>query len=1106
MLSSFLSSESGLSSGGTITGDLTISGDLTVSGSGGFDYSEVLTGDMKITNANATIGLQIEQSGAGHGLKVNQRHSTLGVLIQTDDTHSNPSTGLLKVYNNSSSTSTRNVVDIVQDHVSATGAIPLKIQQDSTEPVTIDHNLSATTTDTARSLFIDFDATGITASGQTATNIGLDLDMNSNAPTMVGTVVNTGIDLDIVGGTSGTQTNVGIDVNVSGADTNYAALFNGGNVGIGTDAPTSALNVEGTFKNRVPFYSTGTAEQSGTTVTGSGTTWVQSLHVGSEFVWADGVSVGKVATRVSNTEITVATARTVSAGTSYSMNYYGITTKDKFVGINTDNPDHLLTIQSSPHYSVSDHVIFKLSSPTYGDYTFNNSGGYLGWQSSGNYNISFDSNDKFQVRTAANNFRFILDDNSRISLSNNDDSGAVGTTLFGYNAGLSIVSGAVENTFIGHAVSDATMTNAADYNTGVGAHALTSLTAGAKNTGLGAYALGAVTDGDFNTAVGVDTLGTNTGADNNTAVGQLAGYATTGADNTYLGFSAGKGGSGAEANNVGVGASALLAVTTGGSNVAIGKSAMVTATTAAENIAIGVSSLESVLSGSGANVAIGYFAMRSVDEGTGGGDADYNIAIGYDALKGGDFASNDRQLQGNVAIGSFAMDATDDNAQTGTVAIGHQSLTALTSGGYNTAVGYQAMTALTTGESNVAIGWQALDAADGGESHNIAIGKAAMGAVDEQSNTSDSNIAIGTGALIGGTGAVLGNIAIGHGSVNATGTNAHTGTIGIGYQALALITSGARNTAIGYQAADGMTTGEDNVAFGYGALGGTSTSSENKRNVAIGSSSMSGTNAGASGNVAIGYAALDANLTAAADSNTAIGYYALSAVTSGDGNVAIGSGAGDALVTGVHNVIIGDESEANATDAGNCIVIGSGAVGQANNSVTLGNADVTAVYMSSDSQALVHSAGIQFAGTQVANAGANVLDDYEEGSWTIAVTCATSGTYTLHSSYDRGEYTKIGRIVHAQGYGSVTSSSSPVGDTRISLPFAAANLTEYAGHTGGTITVFSMDFTGNFYAMEIQEGSQYFRIVEIIDGSGHDYVEGAELAGDFYFNVTYIAA
>jgi len=109
--------------------------------------------------------------------------------------------------------------------------------------LTIDHDLTATTTDTVRSLHIDFDATGITASGQTATNIGLDLDMNSQVPTMVGTVANTGIDMDIVGGTSGTQTNIGLDVVVSGADTNIPIRIEGGGYQMKeTATPTATAN------------------------------------------------------------------------------------------------------------------------------------------------------------------------------------------------------------------------------------------------------------------------------------------------------------------------------------------------------------------------------------------------------------------------------------------------------------------------------------------------------------------------------------------------------------------------------------------------------------------------------------------------------------------------------------------------------------------------------------------------------------------------------------------------------------------------------------------------------------------------------------------------
>ena len=61
MIGTFISSESGLSSGGTISGHLTIEGDLTVTGAGaGFSYSEVLTGDMKITNSAGTVGLLIQ--------------------------------------------------------------------------------------------------------------------------------------------------------------------------------------------------------------------------------------------------------------------------------------------------------------------------------------------------------------------------------------------------------------------------------------------------------------------------------------------------------------------------------------------------------------------------------------------------------------------------------------------------------------------------------------------------------------------------------------------------------------------------------------------------------------------------------------------------------------------------------------------------------------------------------------------------------------------------------------------------------------------------------------------------------------------------------------
>jgi len=54
-------------------------------------------------------------------------------------------------------------------------------------------------------------------------------------------------------------------------------------------------------------------------------------------------------------------------------------------------------------------------------------------------------------------------------------------------------------------------------------------------------------------------------------------------------------------------------------------------------------------------------------------------------------------------------------------------------------------------------------------------------------------------------------------------------------------------------------------------------------------------------------------------------------------------------------------------------------------------------------------AGITFPATQSASTDANTLDDYEEGTWTPAVTLNT-GTATTYSNQS-GTYTKTGRVV-----------------------------------------------------------------------------------------------
>ena len=104
----------------------------------------------------------------------------------------------------------------------------------------IDDNTSGVAAQDSVGLHVDFDRT-VAGSGTAAHNdIGINLDVNSAS---LGTSTLIGMDIDVVGATSGTSTATGLTVDVGSADTNYAALFNGGNVGIGTTAPAAALTV-----------------------------------------------------------------------------------------------------------------------------------------------------------------------------------------------------------------------------------------------------------------------------------------------------------------------------------------------------------------------------------------------------------------------------------------------------------------------------------------------------------------------------------------------------------------------------------------------------------------------------------------------------------------------------------------------------------------------------------------------------------------------------------------------------------------------------------------------------------------------------------------------
>ena len=163
----------------------------------------------------------------------------------------------------------------------------------------------------------------------------------------------------------------------------------------------------------------------------------------------------------------------------------------------------------------------------------------------------------------------------------------------------------------------------------------------------------------------------------------------------------------------------------------------------------------------------------------------------------------------------------------------------------------------------------------------------------------------------------------------------------------------------------------------------------------------------------------------------------------------------------------------------------------------------------SDGNLIVASGhGIDFSATgDVTGSASEVLNDYEEGEYNPTVTGSTGGSYGLSAGSDTLAYTKVGRVVHVQGYVAVDSESSPSGALLISLPIAAATLTEDADYGWGTLMLANRGstLTHNLYAF-IQAGSGFY-IYKIADDGTAGYVDTDDVDTNYQIGVgfSYIA-
>jgi len=272
-----------------------------------------------------------------------------------------------------------------------------------------------------------------------------------------------------------------------------------------------------------------------------------------------------------------------------------------------------------------------------------------------------------------------------------------------------------------------------------------------------------------------------------------------------------------------------------------------------------------------------------------------------------------------------------------------------------------------------------------------------------------------------------------------------TGSMYVGNDPSSTTDAADYNVAFGTTALDAVTTGDSNTALGYDAL---SANLGGNRNTAVGTNALRLNTTGIT-NVAVGSSALDRNT--ASNSNTAVGHASSFLLNSGSSNVTVGYESGKAVTSADNNVLIGSGANPSA-DAGtsNQTVVGYGATGQANNSVTLGNADVTAVYMAQDQGATVYAAGVDITGSS-----GLILENDE------TITNSTDGTILIDGKADFNDNA-------ITGYGADLQSES--GTTKTLAAADNGTIIVCSSSSAITITV-PASLPAGFNCMIIQNGS-----------------------------------
>ena len=147
-----------------------------------------------------------------------------------------------------------------------------------------------------------------------------------------------------------------------------------------------------------------------------------------------------------------------------------------------------------------------------------------------------------------------------------------------------------------------------------------------------------------------------------------------------------------------------------------------------------------------------------------------------------------------------------------------------------------------------------------------------------------------------------------------------------------------------------------------------------------------------------------------------------------------------------------------------------------------------------DGTTLTIAGQIAFPASQSASAGANVLDDYEEGAWTPALNFGGGDTSITYSANTLGTYEKIGRSVFYRGVVYLTNKGSSTGSASITgLPFAG--FSAYDSNTPSSIWAQEVSFA-NFIEVRKNNAGATIALLEVTEGGSETPITNAEFTNN----------